>query len=120
MKFMLAMVMDKPAWDALDDKTRERVGTGAGEFMAKLKQSGHLVCTFALDGPEASKSYHGGDGEPKLVDGPLSDAKQALGGFYVVETENEKEAYELAATMPELTTTAFGIEVRPVVFSAMA
>ena len=54
------------------------------------------------------------DGENIIVtDGPYSETKELIGGYYVIEAENYKEAIEIAKTSPHL---RFGgrVEVREI------
>ena len=50
--------------------------------------------------------------EQRLVDGPFSEAKEAIGGFLMLQVENQDEAIAIARQCPSL---CFGmqVEVRP-------
>ena len=52
-------------------------------------------------------------GNPRATDGPYSEAKEVLGGFYTIEAANYDEAVELSLSHPHL---EYGgtIEVRQV------
>jgi len=51
-------------------------------------------------------------GKPLTTDGPFAETKEQLGGFYLVEARDQKEAEGIAAKIPG---ARFGsIEVRPV------
>ena len=54
------------------------------------------------------------DGETLLTDGPFIDAKEHLGGFFLVEAEDLDAATAIAARIPAARTGG-AIEVRPVV-----
>jgi hypothetical protein len=49
------------------------------------------------------------DGKVTVVDGPFIEAKEAIGGFSVVEAVDMAAAVDLAKTWP-----GYGIEIRPV------
>ncbi len=49
------------------------------------------------------------NGEVTVVDGPFIEAKEAIGGFSVVEAADMAAAIEIAKTWP-----GYGIEIRPV------
>ena len=52
------------------------------------------------------------DGRTIITDGPFIEAKEALGGFYLIEANDLDEALQLAAACPG---AKFGaIEVRPI------
>jgi hypothetical protein len=54
------------------------------------------------------------NGETLLTDGPFIDAKEHLGGFFLVEAEDLDAATAIAARIPAARTGG-AIEVRPVV-----
>lgn len=41
-------------------------------------------------------------GKPRVTDGPYSEAKEVLGGFYVIEADNYDHAVELTLAHPHL------------------
>ncbi len=49
------------------------------------------------------------NGKVTVVDGPFIEAKEAIGGFSVVEAADMAAAIEIAKTWP-----GYGIEIRPV------
>ena len=57
---------------------------------------------------------------PVVTDGPYLEAKEYLGGYYLVDCESRERALQLAAMIPDAGVDGLGIEVRPVVFSAGA
>jgi hypothetical protein len=52
------------------------------------------------------------DGKPIATDGPFAETKEQLGGYYLIEAKDRKEALAIAAKIPG---ARFGcVEVRPV------
>ena len=52
------------------------------------------------------------NGKPSIIDGPFAEAKEVMGGFFVLEADSYDQAVELAKTCPHI---EFGsIEVRAV------
>jgi hypothetical protein len=52
------------------------------------------------------------NGKPAVIDGPFAEAKEVMGGFFVLEADSYDQAVELAKTCPHM---EFGsIEVRAV------
>jgi len=56
-------------------------------------------------------------GQTVVTDGPYLEAKEHLGGFYLVDCENKERAIELAAQIPDAAIEGLGIEVRQVMFA---
>jgi hypothetical protein len=118
MKFLLIMHVNPMIWEALTEEERNEVMTGHGAFMETIRTSGELLGSTALADPSASAVVRVRDGVPAVTDGPYLEAKEYLGGYYLVECENRERAHELAAMIPDARVEGLGIEVRPVVFSA--
>lgn len=51
-------------------------------------------------------------GEPIVTDGPFAETEEVLGGFYLLDVENEEEAIRWAAQIPGAWNGR--IEVRPI------
>lgn len=118
MKFMLIMHVNPMIWEALTEEERNEVMNGHGAFMETIRASGEFLGTTALADPSASAVVRIRDGVPAVTDGPYLEAKEYLGGYYLVECESRERAHELAAMIPDARVDGLGIEVRPVVFTA--
>jgi len=57
-------------------------------------------------------------GQPVVTDGPYLEAKEYVGGFYLIDCENKQRAIELAAMIPDASIEGLGVEVRQIMFSA--
>ena len=99
----------------LDDLSREqwqalRVETLA--YVEVLRNSGHLILTHALQSARTAETVRVRDGAPRVVDGPYAETKEQLGGFFLIEARDMRQAIELASRWP---SARFGsIEVRPI------
>ncbi|MGH3393925.1 MAG: YciI family protein [Streptosporangiaceae bacterium] len=120
MKFLLIMHVNPQIWDALTEDERNEVMTGQGAFMEAIRESGEMLGTTALAEPAASAVVRVREGVPTVSDGPYLEAKEYLGGYYLVECASRDRALELAAMIPDAKVEGLGIEVRPVVFAAGA
>ena len=47
------------------------------------------------------------------TDGPFSETKEILGGYYVLEADSLDEVEALAALLPEVQADHSGVEIRP-------
>ncbi len=66
----------------------------------------------ALHGPDAATVVSGGTGLDKITtDGPFTEAKEHIGGFYIINADNLDDALRWAERAVEATNHA--IEVRP-------
>jgi hypothetical protein len=59
---------------------------------------------FTLDGKrlaeDAGRVIRSNGGKPRAGDGPYSETKEVLGGFYLIEAANYDEAVKIALTNP--------------------
>jgi hypothetical protein len=120
MKFLLIMHVNPRIWEALTEDERNEVMQGHGVFMAAIRESGEMLQTVALADPAASAVVRVRAGVPAVSDGPYLEAKEYLGGYYLVECASRDRALELAAMIPDAKVEGLGIEVRAVVFAAGA
>jgi hypothetical protein len=118
MKFLLSMHLNPALFAALTEEERNEIMTGHGAFIETITKSGELITTQALADPSQSAVVRVRGGQPVVTDGPYLEAKEFLGGFYLVDCDSRERAIELAAMIPDAKVDGMGIEVRQVMFSA--
>jgi hypothetical protein len=78
----------------------------------EMDSAGAFVFGGALHGPDAATVVRGGTGLDKLTtDGPFVEAKEHVGGFYIINAEDLDAALAWAEKVVEATNHS--IEVRP-------
>ena len=82
------------------------------DYTRMLRDRGAFLGGEALQPNPTATTLRVVDGHPVVTDGPFIEAKEALGGFYLVEARDLDEALELAASCPGARWGA--VEVRPV------
>ncbi|GAA3158722.1 YciI family protein [Nonomuraea roseoviolacea subsp. carminata] len=117
---MLIMHGNPLVWDALTAEERDEVMSGHGAFMETVKKSGEMIGTVALADPAQSSVVRVRSGVAAVTDGPYLEAKEYLGGYYLVECDSRERALELAALIPDAGVEGLGVEVRPVVYAGTA
>ena len=82
-----------------------------GAFNEKLEKEGHFVFADGLADATTATTVDGRGDKPVVTDGPYAEAKEYLGGFWVIEAADLDEALALAA---EGSKACRGkVEVRP-------
>ena len=117
MKFLLIMHLNPDVWDGLTEEERSEIGGGHGAFIDAITKSGEMITTQALADPSQSAVVRVRGGQPVVTDGPYLEAKEYLGGFYLIDCENKERAIELAAQVPDAAIEGLGVEVRQVMFA---
>lgn len=82
-----------------------------GSFNEKLEKEGHFVFADGLAEATTATTVDGQGDKPIVTDGPYLEAKEYLGGFWIIEAADLDEALALAA---EASKACRGkVEVRP-------
>ena len=87
---------------------RQERGTAAGQvvydrmlgFAESLKKRGLLRGVESLASLDAGARLQVRDGKARVLDGPFAEAKEMIGGFFLVDVETLDEALALAAECP--------------------
>ncbi|MGZ2748443.1 YciI family protein [Burkholderia stagnalis] len=70
------------------------------DFAAGLKARGVLRAVESLEASERGTRVQVRDGETRLIDGPFAEAKEMVGGFFLVDVDTHAQALELARQCP--------------------
>jgi hypothetical protein len=96
--------LSRSQWDTLRKQTLDYVET--------LRKDGRLIITQALKSATMASTIRIRQGSLLVTDGPFAETKEQLGGFFVIEAADLKEAIQVAAKWPSATLGS--IEVRPI------
>jgi hypothetical protein len=112
-QFML-ILHEKPGQFAkLSPEEIQKIIQKYGEWNQKLAAAGTLVSGHKLT-DEGGKQMNGTSGKVTVVDGPYSEAKEVVGGYFIIRAKDYNEAVSIAQTCPHV---PFGqIDVRQVDF----
>ncbi|MBS45916.1 MAG: hypothetical protein CMH83_22640 [Nocardioides sp.] len=98
-----------PEHQALPEETRARLGQEFEALFAELQANGELVGGEALGDPASSRLFRWSDG-PVATDGPYSEAKEHLAGFFLLDVASQERAEQVARVFAGPGET---IELRP-------
>jgi hypothetical protein len=95
--FMLLLYNDPTGWNNLSPEEMQKA---TEKYMAWMKKP------FTKDGqrlgPDAGRVMRSENGKPRAVDGPYSESKEVLGGYYTIEAADYDEAVKLSLDHPQL------------------
>lgn len=110
-KFVLLLYETPNEFRKLSPEEIQRVIEKYSAWSGKLAQAGQLVGGEKLK-EEGGKHVTGKGGRVAVVDGPYSETKEVVGGYFTLEVRDYAEAVELVRDCPHL---AYGrIEIREV------
>jgi hypothetical protein len=70
------------------------------EFAGKLQARGVLRAAESLASDKDGVRLQKRGGESRLVDGPFAEAKEMIGGFFLLDVDTRDEAVAIAAECP--------------------
>ncbi len=112
MKYLAMIYSDESQAEHMTDQDWADSIAAYGAYSAALAEAGVLVDANALQPSTTATSVAMRNGEMITTHGPFVEAKEQLGGYYVLNCENLDEALQWAAKCPG---AQFGtIEVRPI------
>jgi hypothetical protein len=98
MKYILMMYGSKASWDARWSKEDlERNVAFMKNFSRELKDAGVFVDTKGLGSPQEARTVRAGQNGEPVTDGVFPESKEFLAGYWIVDVESAKQAYEVAA-----------------------
>jgi hypothetical protein len=110
-KYLVLIYGDEQKWADASPQWGEDNASAHRAFAAKAGAA-------LLDGHELTPSAQAvslrgsGSREFHRTDGPFVEAKEGIGGYYLLEASDLEAAVDLAALIPEATASGSGVEVR--------
>ncbi|WP_411081756.1 YciI family protein [Streptomyces sp. cmx-18-6] len=105
-----------PAWD---EKAVQEMFAYMGKINDDLAESGELVTGYGLREPAQGRAVSlDAEGRPVVSDGPYSETKELLAGFWVLDCESLERVTEIAARVARCPQPAgapeYPVLIRPV------
>jgi hypothetical protein len=95
--FILLLYDDPSSWQKISPDEMQKA---LEKYMA-WGQKPFVVGTLRL-AEDVGRVMRGQNGKPNVTDGPYSETKEILGGFYTIEADNYDQAVERARDHPHL------------------
>jgi hypothetical protein len=111
MKYAILLFDDPAAWATV---TEAEIAAMHDEYMA-VSAEPESYGGAQLQPAETAKTVRLKDDGFLVTDGPFTETKEVLSGFYLVDADSEERALELAKRIPTVSRMGGAIEVRPIV-----
>ena len=95
-----------------ESKIAAMTDDGCMAFDKSLRAEGRCVASEALHPVRTARSVQVRNGKVSVRDGPFTETKEILAGFYLIEAADLDEAVQIASEIPPARVGT--IEVRPV------
>lgn len=70
------------------------------KYNESLQKAGVLLALDGLRPPSEGARVSFKGGKPKVIDGPFSEAKEVVGGYWMIQVKSKEEAIEWAKRCP--------------------
>jgi len=112
MRFMMLMIPKGYEKAAPNVKLDPQRVAEMMKYNESLQKAGVLLALDGLHPPSMGARVSFAGGKPKVTDGPFSEAKEVLGGYWMIQVKSKQEAIEWASRCPASENEV--IEVRQV------
>jgi hypothetical protein len=100
MRFMMLMIpkgYEKADPGAMPDA---KAVAAMMKYNESLQKAGVLLALDGLHPPSAGARISFQAGKPKVTDGPFVEAKEVIGGYWMIQVKSKEEAVEWASRCP--------------------
>jgi hypothetical protein len=112
MQYLLMIYSEEGGWNQMSDDERQQGVAAYQAYTESLKKADALAGSNRLQPTGTATTVRLVDGKPQVLDGPYSDTKEQLAGYYLIDVPNLDAAITWASRCPG---AGHGImEVRPV------
>ena len=98
MMLMIPEVYSKPV--PADFKPDMEAVAEMGKYNESLSKAGILLSLDGLHPTSSGARVSFAGGKPKVIDGPFAEAKEVLGGYWLIDVKSKEEAVEWARRCP--------------------
>lgn len=111
MKYLCLIYLNESEMEAMPPAEMNDLNARHLEFNNGLRKSGNWIEAEALDPAGTAACVRVRRGKVSATDGPFTEAKEYVGGFYLIEARDMSEASEIASRIPSASIGT--VEVRP-------
>ncbi len=100
MRFMMIMLPNVPGIDEESWTPDPEAVTAMGKYNEELSKAGVLLALDGLHSPAKGARVSFSDGHPSVTDGPFAEAKELIGGYWMIEAASKEEAVRVGLALP--------------------
>src|SRR5262245_3806577 len=112
MKYMLLCYDDAQYWEAAGKAVHEQAMQEAVGVCHEINAKGQYLVAAPLHPVATATSVRVRNGKRTVTDGPFTETREVLGGFYLIDVNNLDEAIAIAQRHPGARVGT--VEIRPV------
>jgi hypothetical protein len=112
MPYMLLIVEPRGQREARTEAEGHAAYASMVAFAGELKAQGQLLAVESLTADASATRVQVRGGRPHTMDGPFTEAKEMVGGFFLIDCPTREDAVSIAARCPAAAWAT--VEVRSV------
>ena len=111
MEYIVLIYGDEKAWNRMPKSQIEQVYAAYRKYTEELQKAGVMKGGSELKPTTTATTVRVRNGKRQVTDGPFSETKEQLGGYYQIDVPNLEAALDWAAKVPSAQEGS--IEIRP-------
>lgn len=112
MQYLLMIYSEEDGWNKMTDSERQQGVAAYQAYTESLRKADVLLGSNRLQNTNTATTVRLVDGKAQVLDGPFSDSKEQLAGYYLIDVPDLDAAIAWASRCPG---AAHGLmEVRPI------
>src|ERR1700722_19959504 len=100
MRFMMMVIPEGYGSAAPDAAPSAEAVTKMMEYNKSLQKAGVLLALDGLFPPSTGARISYSDGKATVIDGPFAEAREVIGGYWIIQASSREEAIEWAKRAP--------------------
>ena len=109
MQYMIVINRDEKALATTSDEDKKKIFGEYMKYTQDLKEAGVMLGGEALEPSNNAVRVSYKEGRRVLTDGPFTEAKELVGGFYLIDVKTKEEAVEWASRCPGARLTSVAL-----------
>ena len=100
MRYMILIAGDEQASQKMSKEEGQQIMAAYMKYTDDLRKAGVMLAGDALHQSAKGARLAVSGGKRKVTDGPFTEAKEVIGGYYLIQVKSKEEALEWASRCP--------------------
>ncbi|HEX7662950.1 MAG TPA: YciI family protein [Polyangiaceae bacterium] len=115
MRWMILIGHDEKGGKTMKPEEHGKLFAAYQKYTQDLRAAGIYLAGDPLQATEKGVRISSDGGKKKMIDGPFTESKEIVGGYFVIEARTRVEALEWAARCPAAHLGSWSyVELRPI------
>jgi hypothetical protein len=111
MRYLALIYLNESELAAIPARAASDLNARHLDLNDRLRASGNFIVAEALAPAQETRRVSTRNGKTHVIDGPFTEAKEVVAGFYLIEADSLEQATDIVSNIPSVSLGT--IEVRP-------